>query len=392
MELRKDEKMSRNEIRNAEKKVYTLEDIIQEILDEQDYSEKESRGLTKQNISNFLTEFFKEMGLDDAKAKLKNGKDYAFTEQEKPTIKRLIMERNGKLRRNKSGEYKEQIEKPDFEFLFDIVNSIMGMLERRGYQDEEKLQIAVERYMTDFLKNEASISDTISQRLQKLIESNISNKNTVLKVSDKFIWMRAMEKELNEVIDKWICIFDEYNDLLEDMISERIEEIYDEMCEGKIGNETFSRTKGELFDECVKKYFTEYGKDQLELLYEEREKILSERVKIEERYNEQIQFYRTTVDKRSKNKRLCLEEFMRMLNEMVEIDDKIKMIEKKKERIYIKCQELAYDEVFGEDEEKFFKIYDAGMILQKAKANVEYDMRYNSSEKVQTGNRGMQKL
>lgn len=372
--------MSREENKKTEEKVYTVGGIIREILNEQGYSEKENRGLTEQNISRFLIDFFKEIGLDDAVDVLKGGgKDYAFTEQEKPIIKCLIMERNRKLRRNKLGEHKEQIETPDFEFLFKIVNNIMGMLERRGY-DPEKLHDAMERYMTDFLKNEASISVIISEKLQKLIESNVSNSNTHLRTFDKFIWMRAMETELNAVINKWENIFNEYNDLLGDMISEKIEEMYFEPCEVKEGNKTSKITKKKLYEECIKKYFEEWGKAQLELLYEEREKLLSEREKIVEKYNEKIQFYRTKVDRRSKNKRLCLEEIMQVGDETMEIDDKLKKLDKKQDRIYTKCQDLAYDEIYGKDEENPIVMPDTREILQKAKENVEYDIRHDNVE------------
>jgi hypothetical protein len=365
-----DEEMGREE--NG-KKVFTVEDIIQEILDEQGYSEKENRGLTKQNISHFLTDLFNEMGLDDAKDVLKDGgKDYAFTEQEKPIIKRLIMERK-KLRRNKLGEYKDQIETPDFEFAFKMANGIMGMLERRGY-DNNKLNEAVERYLTNYLKNEASISNTIYNKLKNLIERNVSDRDSNLRTSEKFIWMRDMEKELDTVINKWDCIFNEFDRLMGEAIAKEIEDMYFEPHEVTIANETDITTKHELFDKCVNKYYDEWGKAQMKLIEEERENLLSERGKIEKKYTEKVQLYRTQIDKRSKNKRVCLDIIMGIIREISEIDDKIKKLDKEKNRIYYKCQDLAYDEIEGEDERLPLQKTATSKFLQQAIKNVEYKM------------------
>lgn len=361
--------MSENEKNGAEEITYTIEDIIQGLLDKQENDDLDTRGLAKSNISGFLKKFFDSINLPDAKKILKSGKDFAFTEQEKPLIERLIMERNGKLKRHKGGDYKGQIVLPDFEFLFEIVRDITAMLVRRGY-DEDNLYEAMEMYMTQFLKNEASISITISQRLQAVLEGTIT-KNIHLRTFDKFVWMRAMEEELNRVIDKWTDIFWEYDELLGEAISEQIETMYFEPQEVEVNGETVIKTEEELFGDCVRKYMDEWGKAQLKLLEEEKENLLSERKKIEKKHNDKINFYRTKIDKRSKDKSLCLEEIKRMQENTMEIDDKLERIDKKRERIYGKCQELAYDELHEEDEKNPITLPDTRTFLRKAKEIVE---------------------
>jgi hypothetical protein len=65
---------------------------------------------------------------------------------------------------------------------------------------------------------------------------------------------------------------------------------------------------------------------------------------------------------------------MGIIREISEIDDKIKKLDKEKNRIYYKCQDLAYDEIEGEDERLPLQKTATSKFLQQAIKNVEYKM------------------
>ena len=342
--------MNRNE-----EKTFSLDDIIQELIDNQEEvdlqedSDLENNGLTRQNISNYLKRIFNSMGLPDAKEVLRGGKAFTFTEQEKDIIKCLIVERNGKLKRHKKGKNKGQIEQPDFEFLFKIMNGIKIMLLKRGY-DKDKLYDSVEKYMTNFLENEASISVTISRELQKTVKEHIADQNTYLRTYEKFIWMRAMEEELNRVISKWNDIFSEYEELMKIEVGNRIQKMYYESCEIPPDDEITTKTNAQVFEKRVYEYLEKEYEEEWKALYDEKEKLLLEKGKKENRYNDSMEYHAKRNDKSLSARYSLMNDFERKLSELSEIDKKIYQIEMRQNTIYNQCCELAYDELWGKEE------------------------------------------
>ena len=345
--------MNRNE--EIEEKTFSLDDIIQELTDNQKEvdlqkdSSLENNGLTRQNISNYLKRIFDSMGLPDAKEVLRGGKAFTFTEQEKDIIKCLIVERNGKLKRHKKGKNKGQIEQPDFEFLFKIMNGIKMMLLKRGY-DKDKLYDSVEKYMTNFLENEAFISITISRELQKTVKEHIADQNTYLRTYEKFIWMRAMEEELNRVISKWNDIFSEYEELMKIEVGNRIQKMYYESCEIPSGDEITAKTNAQVFEKRVYEYLEKEYEEEWKALYDEKEKLLLEKEKKENRYNDSMKYQAKRIGKSLSARYNLMNDFERKLSELSEIDKKIYQIEMRQNTIYNQCCELAYDELWGKEE------------------------------------------
>lgn len=391
-------KMNGKERKGTEEITYTLENIIQgildkleakekadnqkaeadgsidddttELLDRQKAFEKKIRGLKKQNISNSLQGIFESMGLPDAKEFLRNGKGFAFTEQEKSLIECLIIERNGKLKRHKGGSHKGQIEQPDFEFLFQITRGIMAMLLKRGY-DEDKLYNAMEVYMTDFLKNEASAAVVISKRLQASIENNIVDQHTYLRTFQKFIWMRAMEEELDRVISKWDDIFVEYESLMKEAVYEKIGEMYKSLHESVSDGELSAKTEGQFFDDCVYQYAEEHYKEKVEALETEKKKLLSDKERIKKYHDGRISFYQKQIGKGSTARQSCGEELKQELKEISKIDEQIKQIDIQQSNIFRQCQDSVYNALYGENETiPVPDMQDSRILLRQAKENV----------------------
>lgn len=365
--------MNRN--KEDEEKTFSLDDIIQELIDNQEEtdlqedSDLENNGLTRQNISNYLKRIFDSMGLPDAKEVLRVGKTFAFTEQEKDIIKCLIVERNGKLKRHKKGKNKGQIEQPDFEFLFKIMNGIKMMLLKRGY-DKDKLYDSVEKYMTNFLENEASISITISRELQKTVKEHIANQNTYLRTYEKFLWMRAMEEELNRVISKWNNIFSKYEELMKIEVCNRIQKMYYEACEIPSDDEITTKTNAQVFEKRVYEYLEKEYDEEWKALYDEKEKLLLERGKKEKHYNDSMEYQAKRSGKNLSARYSLMNDFERKLSELSEIDRKIYQIEMRQNTIYNQCCELAYDELWGKEEKvPVSGLLDTQEMLWKAREN-----------------------
>lgn len=364
--------MNGNENKKTDEITYTLDDIILELIDQQKDTDlqADNNGLSKQNISNYLKKLFDSMGLSDAKEILRDGKAFAFTEQEKGLIECLIVERDRKLKRYKRGENAGRIIEPDFEFLFDITNGIRAMLLKRGY-DTDKLYEALEGYMTEFLKNEASVAVTMSRRIQETVERNIADSNTYLRTFEKFIWMRAMEEELTRVLDKWDGIFREYEDMMKAEVCDRIEKMYQEPYEAAGNNETAIKTNGQIFEERVGEYLEKRYKEEWEALDKRGQELLLDRERKEKFYNDKIKYYGNLIGKSSTARYSCGEESMKKIQEIAEIDKEIEQIGIRRRCIYDKCQELAYIELYGENEKiPVSGLPDAWELLWKAKANV----------------------
>ena len=379
--------MNRNE--EIGEKTFSLDDIIQELIDNQEEvdlqedSDLENNGLTRQNISNYLKRIFNSMGLPDAKEVLRDGKAFTFTEQEKDIIKCLIVERNGKLKRHKKGKNKGQIEQPDFEFLFKIMNGIKIMLLKRGY-DKDKLNDSVEKYMTNFLENEASISITISRELQKTVKEHIADQNTYLRTYEKFIWMRAMEEELNRVISKWNDIFDKFEELMKIEVSDRIKKMYYEACEIPSDDEITTKTNAQVFEKRVYEYLEKEYDEEWKALYDEKEELLLEKEKKENHYNDSMEYQAKRIGKSSLAKYSLMNDFERKCSELSEIDKKIHQIEMRQNTIYNQCCDLAYDELWGKEEKvPVSGLLDTQEMLWKARENAIEERKDNQIRALQ---------
>lgn len=364
--------MNGNENKKADEITYTLNDIIEELTGKQKETDLrgDNSGLSKQNISNYLKRIFDSMGLSDAKEILRDGKEFAFTEQEKELIECMIVERDGKLKRHKRGENAGRIVDPDFKFLFEITKGIRVMLLKRGY-DAEKLYDALEGYMTEFLKNEASVAVTMSRRIQETVERNIADSNTYLRTFEKFIWMRAMEEELTRVLDKWDDIFREYEKMMKTEVCDRIEKMYQEPYEVAGGDEADAKTNGQIFEERVSEYLENQYKKEWETLDKREKQLLSDREKKEKVYNDRIRYYGKFIGKSNTARYSCGEESMKKLQEMSKIDEDIEQIKMQKREIYRKCQDFVYDELYGDNEKvPVLGLPDAREMLWEAKATV----------------------
>lgn len=364
--------MNGNENKKADEITYTLNKIIDELTGKQKKTDLrgDKNGLSKQNISNYLQRIFDSMGLSDAKEILRDGKEFAFTEQEKELIECMIVERDGKLKRHKRGENAGRIVEPDFEFLFEITKGIRAMLLKRGY-DIDKLYDALEGYMTEFLKNEASVAVTMSRRIQETVERNIADSNTYLRTFEKFIWMRAMEEEMTRVLDKWDDIFREYENMMKTEVCDRIEKMYQEPYEVAGGGKADAKTNGQIFEERVSEYLENQYKEEWEALDKREKQLLSDREKKEKVYNDRIRYYGKFIGKSNTARYSCGEESMKKLQEMSKIDEAIEQIKMQKRDIYRKCQDFVYDELYGDNEKvPVLGLPDARELLWKAKANV----------------------
>ena len=366
---RKDEKMSGKENKKVDEKTYTLDEIRLDLRSKQG-DDLENDGLTEQNVSGILKRLLEDMGLPDAKKVLRAGKGFAFTEQEKELIECLILERQGKLKRHKKGKHKGEIVEPDFEFLFGIMNGIRAMLIKRGY-DVEKLYDEVEEYMTSFLSNEASVAITISQKLQKMVERNIVDKNTYIRTFDKFIWMRAMEEELSGVADKWDAIFREYEKLMKAEVCDKIEEMYHKPYGATGENEIPVKTNEQIFNERVSEHLENKYKEKWEMLDKKEQKFLADRERKEKYYDDKEEYYRNHKSKSATARASYGQELFKIKMEIEELNKEIEQISIQRSAIYRNCQELAYDELYGGNEKiPVVGLPDTREILWKAKENV----------------------
>jgi hypothetical protein len=201
-----------------------------------------------------------------------------------------------------------------------------------------------------------SAADTVSDKLKELIEISIADETRYLKTYDKFIWMRAMEGDFLDMIEKWREIFGTFEYMVHQECDRRINEIYREPYAD--GEKTIEQIMGER----VQYYLETCYKEELENLQ-------NEETELKERWKPGHDFIMQRYHHSSSD---FLEKNFANMEKVAKIEVRLREIGERRDKIECMCQEIAYDELFGADEKNPVpNMEKPEILLKKAISEVE---------------------